>query len=279
MGVDVAHNRITLTIWAYGRDDESWLVYFGEEYGITANPADPVWAALDNIVDREYPHASGAQMRIEAVSIDSSDGQTSDAVYSWVRRRDRGGVRVMAVKGRSGGDKEIYTIPPARSIDPSSRPSKAARHGVKVYLVGTERAKDLLLGFTAEGGRIKRCDRSPDGSLKTGRGPGRIHWYRGVRDDFHEQLADSEVKIPSARNGGKLAWTLKTGRENHGLDTTVYALHAQHALRLHLNDNAQWSARERTLRIDPADKAKPNATPTPPARLGFASTSPAVDLP
>jgi phage terminase large subunit GpA-like protein len=116
-------------------------------------------------------------------------------------------------------------------------------------MVGTEKAKDLILGFTAEGGRIKRCDRAPDGTVATGRGPGRMHWYAGVRPDFFEQLADSEVKVPSSKAGGRRVWTKKTGKANEGLDCAVYAEHAARALRLHLYNDAQWRAREDALRL------------------------------
>src|SRR5690348_8147235 len=248
MGVDVQHDRLAIEVWAYGRSMESWLVFWGEEYGTTASHADPVWSALDAHLEHAYPRAGQASaakgtLRIEATSIDSSDGQTNDAVYTWVRRHDRGRCRVMAVKGRSSAGAEIYIPPPARSVDPGFA-TKASKRGIKVYGVGTERAKDLLLGFTAEGGRIKRCDRAADGTIATGRGPGRMHWYRGVRPDFFAQLADSEVKIPNTRAGGKLAWTLKTGKRNEALDCCVYAEHAARALRLHLFNDAQWQARE-----------------------------------
>lgn len=266
MGVDVQHNRLAISLWAFGRDLESWLVYWGEEYGVPANPADDVWTALDTHVRRAYRHASGADLHVDAISIDSSDGQTSDAVYDWVRRNGRGMCKVMAVKGRSNGDGEIFATPPVKSIDPGSG-SKASKYGVKVHLVGTEKAKDLLLGYTAEGGRIKRCDRTPDGRVTTGRGPGRMHWYRGVRGDFLEQLADSEVKVPNRKVGGRLVWTLKAGKRNEALDTTVYAEHGARALKLHLWTDGQWVAREQRLRatdlFDPAVAQAPPEISSP----------------
>ncbi len=263
-GVDVQHNRLALAIWAYGRDGETWLVFWGEEYGAPPNPRDAVWAALDTHVDRAYAHESGGACYVDAVSIDSSDGQTSDAVYEWVRKRDRTRCKVMAVKGRSTPGGEIYSTPPAKStIDPTVR-DKASRYGVKPFMVGTEKAKDLLLGFTAEGGRIKRCDRAADGTVATGRGAGRMHWYRGVRPDFFEQLADSEVKIPSARAGGRLVWTLKTGKRNEALNCTVYAEHAARAIRLHVYTDSQWVAHENALRPLPKMDGEAPAGP----RLG-----------
>jgi phage terminase large subunit GpA-like protein len=258
MGIDVQHNRLAIEIWAFGRDLESWLVYWGEEYGVPSDRADPVWIALDRYLERYYSHATGAQLQIDAVSIDSSDGQTSDAVYDWVRRY-RGRCKVMAIKGRSNGVGEIFTIPPARSIDPGSG-SKASRYGLKPFMVGTEKAKDLLLGFTADGGRIKRCDRAADGTVRTGRGAGRMHWYKGVRPDFFEQLADSEVKVPNAKAGGRRVWTLKTGKRNEALDCAVYAEHAARALRLHLFNDAQWTAREQALQLSAKTKADDGKT-------------------
>lgn len=267
IGVDVQHDRLAIEIWAFGRDLESWLVFWGEEYGVPADRTDGIWSALDSYVDRAYVHANGAEMSVAAVSIDSSDGQTSDAVYDWVRRRRAQRCKVMAVKGRSSGEGEIFSIPPEKSIDQGAG-TKASRYGLKVHMVGTEKAKDLLLGFTADGGRIKRCDRAADGTVRTGRGAGRMHWYKGVRPDFFEQLADSEVKVPSAKAGGRRVWTLKTGKRNEALDCAVYAEHAARALRLHLFNDAQWTAREQALQLPDPAAAKPH-TATPKQELSL----------
>lgn len=272
MGIDVQHDRFAIMILAYGRDMESWLVFWGEEHGSTSDKGDGVWTALDRYVERVFAHASGAQLQISAVSIDSSDGQTSDAVYTWVRRRRQQRCTVMAVKGRSKADGEIFTLPPQHSIDHRSE-SKASKYGVKVHMVGTEKAKDLILGFTADGGRIKRYDRAADGTLRTGRGPGRMHWYKGVRADFFDQLADSEVKVPNSRAGGRRVWTLKAGRRNEALDCAVYAEHAARALRLHLFNDADWRRMEVLCAPPlPADAKKEQTTREPGAfvtRDGF----------
>jgi phage terminase large subunit GpA-like protein len=262
LGADVQHDRIALTVWAYGRGMESWLVFWGEEYGHPPNTEDAIWTALDRIVARSFPHASGTALRISAVSIDSGDGQSVDAVYSWVRRQRDYRCKVMAVKGRAKGEGEIFVAPPERSID-QQRSSRASRYGLKVYVVGTERAKDLILGFTADGGRIKRCDRDAEGNVKTGRGPGRMHWYAGVRRDFFEQLADSEVKAPNAKAGGRRIWTLKAGRRNEALDCTVYAEHAARALRLHLFNDADWLRLEQACQPKKLDETAASAEERP----------------
>ena len=275
MGIDVQHDRLAIEIWAFGRDLESWLVYWGEEYGVPSDRSDAVWIALDRYLERKYPHASGGELQIDAVSIDSSDGQTSDSVYDWVRRQRGHRCKTMAIKGRSSGAGEIFSLPPATSIDPGSG-SKASRYGLRPFMVGTEKAKDLILGFTADGGRIKRCDRAADGTVCTGRGAGRMHWYAGVRPDFFEQIADSEVKVPNAKAGGRRVWTLKTGKRNEALDCAVYAEHAARALRLHLYHDAQWTARERMLTGSKVNASGGTSYPTTLPDGGFLPTSAVV---
>lgn len=273
MGIDSQHDRLAITIWAIGRDMERWLVFWGEEYGAVANKSDPVWTTLTTAyLDADYRCAGGGKLKISAASIDSGDGQTSDAVYDWVREHRHHSAKVMAVKGRLTG--EIYAVPQDKSIDPRYGGTKASRYGVKVYMVNTERAKDLLLGYTTEGGCIKRCDRAADGSVRTGSGAGRMHWYRGVRADFFEQLADSEVKAPGVR-AGKRVWTKKTGKRNEALDCAVYAEHAARALRLNLNTESEWDRLARAISVPTSDKPKP---PTEGLRIpgGFPITSAVV---
>lgn len=233
-GVDVQHDRLAITLWAFGPGEEMWLVYWGElRANNTADKADPVWKELDKLLFTPRKHAKGYSIGVSAVSIDSSDGQTSAAVYHYVRSRQNRGV--MAVKGsshnaRQRSDREIYTTP--RRVDHRSR-TKAARHGLQIYIVGTDRAKDLLIG---DSGRI----------TLPGDGPGRLHWYQDVRADFYEQLT-AEVKAPDRRRRGQLTWQVKAGVRNEALDCTVYALHAAHSLRLHLWKPDRWEQLESQL--------------------------------
>ncbi len=238
-GVDVQHNRLAIIIRAWGRGEESWLVYWGEIYGQTLVAEQGAWLDLDKLLDAEIKHASGVGMRIRAVSIDSSDGQTSDAVYAYVRRRLAKGY--MAIKGGSkfkGGNddgREIFS-PPRSSVE-TDRKQKAAKYGVKPYMVGTQKAKDLILGFDEGAGRIKLL----------GHGPGRMHWYDAVRPDYYEQLL-AEVKAPHKTVKGKLVWTKKAGARNEALDCEVYALHAARSLKINLWRDSHWEAIESKLR-------------------------------
>lgn len=231
-GVDVQHDRLAVELWAWGPGEESWLVYWGELHAkhSTNDKADPVWKELDKLLFTPRKHERGFVVGLSAGSIDASDGQTSDTVYWYVRSRQARGI--MAAKGSSNdyGTREIFARP--KAIDHKSK-TKAAKHGLLVYMVGTHKAKDLLIG---DQGRI----------TLSGSGPGRMHWYQSVRPDFYEQLT-AEVKAPTRRMRGKATWQPKAGVRNEGLDCAVLALHAARSLKLHVWNDARWAALEQRL--------------------------------
>lgn len=243
--VDVQHDRLAVTVWGVGRGEEMWLAYWGELYGRTVVAQDGAWLELEALLDRTVRHVTGAELRIAAVGIDSSDGQTSDAVYAFVRRHHRADRPVLAVKGAADAEGRIEIWTPPKRIDPDHRATKASRFGVQIHTVGTAKAKDLILGWAQEGGRVRL----------TGSGPGRMHWYQTVRPDFYEQLL-GEIKIPSRVNPRKRAWKPRTDRRNEALDCTVYAVYLCRHMRLHLRRPLQWDLAEMQLRqVDllPAD--------------------------
>jgi phage terminase large subunit GpA-like protein len=241
LGVDVQGDRIALVVVAWGRGEESWRVYWGELYGNPVDHNDPIWTDLETFLFRPYRHASGAEVFIEAATIDTSDGNTSDAAY-WFCRKHRQR-NVMAGKGVENG--EIFRMP--KAIDPGRKPTKAARYGLHVYLVGTEKAKDLIIGFGEHGGRLRLSEKQND-CIVTGSGPGRMHWYRGIRGDYYKQVT-AEVKAPQrGRPRNKLYWQCKSGVRNEGLDCEVYALHASRRLRVNLMTETQWIAIEERIR-------------------------------
>jgi phage terminase large subunit GpA-like protein len=236
VGVDVQHDRLEVIIRAWGRGEESWLVYYDKLYGNTLLIEDPVWKELDKVLFANYPHELGFNLRVAAVSIDSSDGQTSEAVYKYVRsRQGRGIAHVMAIKGHGSPDKVIFSRP-GQVLNSNANNTKAAKYGVQIFNVGVSKAKDLLIG---EKGRI-----SLDGD-----GPGRIHVYKNVSPDYYLQLL-SEVKAPRRTQNGSVVrvWQKKTGVRNEVLDCEVYALHASRATKIDLMNSGSWDALEAKLR-------------------------------
>lgn len=236
MTVDVQHDRLAITCWVVGRGEEMWLAYWGEVYGQTVVAHQGAWLELEALMQRMVATPSGP-LTIAAVGIDCSDGQTSEASYSFVRKHNRRDRQVLALKGAPDAEGRIEIWTPPKPIDPNNRATKASRYGVQIHIVGTAKAKDLILGWAQEGGRVRL----------TGNGAGRMHWYEGVRDDFYEQLL-SEIKIPSRTNPKRRAWKARTDRRNEGLDCTVYAVYLCRHLKLHLRRPGQWDLDELRLR-------------------------------
>lgn len=257
VGVDVQHDRLAVVVRAWGEGEESWLIWAGELYGNVLEAA--VWDELDStVVFRSYRHMSGVHLNVSAVSVDSSDGSTTDAVYKYCRRANsRFGVqRALPIKGSTNAEAEIFRKPGA-ALDVDAQ-HKGAKYGLRPYMVGVSRAKDLILGAEEKAGRINLRD--SDG--KTGRGPGRIHWYRGLRGDYFAQLT-AEVKAPARDLNGrkkmKKVWQRKAGKPNEFLDCEVYALHAARALRMDTYTSAHWTVlRERFLQGQLFEPAQEN---------------------
>jgi phage terminase large subunit GpA-like protein len=227
VGIDVQHNRLAIIVRAWGRGEESWLVVWGEILGNVMDQGnDPlshgVWGALTMLLTSGFRHETGGIVRVRAASIDSGDGNTSDAVYRYVRAARARGIPIMAIKGSRDASAEIFTAP-RQSVDTNQDNSKAAKYGLKSYPVGVSKAKDLIIGNRMQ---------------LDGDGPGRMHWYRTVRDDYLTQLT-AEVKVPG-RRGGRQVWQKKVGARNEALDSEVYALHAARSLKVHLFTETHW---------------------------------------
>ena len=237
VGIDVQHDRIAIVRRAFGRQDEAWGFTWKEIYakGSTADKSDPVWKDLENIVFSSVKHESGASLYPSAISIDSSDGQTNDAVYSWVRSMSKlhREVLVMAIKGSSDqADPEIFSTPRAKGVDHKNpkKQSKADKWGLKVYMVGTNKAKDYVAAHM-------RLD---------GVGPGRYHMSKHVRSDYFDQVT-GEVKAPHRTLKNRKVWQQKSGCAVEAWDCEIYALHAARAKRVHLKTPQEWDALEQKL--------------------------------
>lgn len=261
--VDVQHDRLAVTCWIVGRGEEMWLAYWGELYGSTIVPHAGAWVELEQLLNKRV-----GSLGIAAMAIDCSDGTTSEASYSFVRRHNRRDRQVLAVKGASDAEGRIEIWTPPKPIDPNNKATKASRFGVQIHIVGTAKAKDLILGWSQEGGRVRL----------TGKGPSRMHWYEGVRPDFYEQML-SEIKIPSRSNPKRRAWKARTDRRNEALDCTVYALWLIRHLKLHIRRPAQWDLDELRLRQGVLIEHTPPAEPEAPAEIPAAGEAVQTPVP
>lgn len=261
-GVDVQHDRVAVVIRAWGRGEESWLVFWGEIFGQVMLPGQGVWPDLAKRLFAGITHETGAKLRVLAVSLDTSDGTaTQDAAYAFCRQYQHQGV--MAVKGaserantRDDERREIFSAP-RQALD-TDREQKAYKYGLRPFIVGTSRAKDLWIE-----GRLPL----------TGSGPGRIHFYKTVRPDYFRQIS-AEIKAPSRTHHNRKVWQKKAGEANEATDCETYALHAARSLKTHLLTEADWSHIEANIRQGALLLEPP---PSPPPVQGEATEPPGPD--
>lgn len=230
-GVDVQHDRLAIIIRAFGRNEESWLLLWREIAGDTADKQDGVWKELDSILFEPFQHDVLNPLMLSAVTIDSSDGSTNHAVYHWVRTRQKQYRRVLIMAGKGdshdNGKREVFRLPQKVDHNNAKKTTKADKHGVQVYMVGTHKAKDMI---------VKRLNGTS----------AYMHAYKTARADYWEQVT-SEVKAPSRNLRGARIWQLKSGRRNEALDCEVYALHAAMGKKVHTLKPKDWDAIESHL--------------------------------
>ena len=142
-GVDVQKDRLEVEVVAWGRGKESWSVDYRVIEGDTARAE--VWAKLDALLARDWPHASGHTLPIRVMCVDA--GYATQDVYAWVRQHPQASWgpagaaarqprTVVAVKGR---DRDTALLLSVSKADAGGR-----RRGLRVWSVGTPVAKGEL---------------------------------------------------------------------------------------------------------------------------------------
>lgn len=217
-GIDVQRNRWELTTYAWGRGMESWVV---DDQVIEGNPSsDDDWDQLTEYLQRRYRQAwHGGTLGLSAISIDSSD--QTQAVYNWVRRYGHLLPSLRAIKGSSEDHKPV--LGPSSIQDVDWRGQKWPK-GVKLWTIGVDTAKDLLLGQLS-------IDKP---------GAGYIHFSTDLPREFYLQLT-AEQRVLTKIGGKETYRWVKRRPRNEKLDTRNYALHAAHGLGLHRYTDKKWA--------------------------------------
>ncbi len=248
-GVDVQPNRLSCSIWAWGRDERGWLV---DRVVIPGDPDEAeVWGHLDTLRKTPLRNAAGTDLCISMTAIDSG-GANTHAVYNYVRTRR--GDRVIGIKGHSHPGRPV--IGRATKVDINWR-GKMLKHGAEIYLLGTDTAKHTLV------------PRMVSDAERTDPEARRLRWPTGLPDDFFEELC-AEVYDPRLRR-----WVVLKNRRNEALDELVYAFAAaQHPfVRIATLREHEWAQLQALLEPVTADlfasapPATPAAVPAPPARV------------
>ena len=188
-GVDVQADRLETTfVGAAG--EELWVLGHLVLWGSPTEAL--VWRDLDAALSARYgPYA------VAGAAIDSGGHHTSQ-VYAFARQRLAR--RVYAVKGVAGMGRPL-----------ASRGSKVGREQARLFMVGVDTAKELLMG------RLKVAEP----------GPGYIHFAGDLDEEWFAQLAAEKAVRRSVKGQLRIEWVKQRPR-NEALDCVVYALAALH---------------------------------------------------
>lgn len=250
-GVDVQDNRLAVSLYGWGRDEESWLIYHTEIHGDPSR--DEVWKQLDEVILKPVAHEIADPVKVSATCIDSG-GHFTNEVYSYVRSRGRS--HILAIKGQSQRGKPPIGKP--TKVDFNWRGQKL-KNGVEVYPVGSDTIKSTLFA------RLKL--NAP--------GPGYMHFHAKASPDFFSQLTAEKQITRYVKGFPVREWVKKSGARNEALDCSVYAYAAMQWLYTRYNRKSIWDQFERALDVKAPEasvkpeQVKPKPRQAPPRRGNF----------
>ena len=199
LGCDVQDDRLSMSLWGIGRNEEMYLVDRKVIYGSPAR-AD-LWKQMDEVLTSEYTNANGQKMKIDSAAIDTG-GHFTQEVYQYVR--ERGQLGLIGIKGMGQKGKPPLGRPSKVDINFSG---KALKRGVQLFPVGVDVIKSTLHN------RLK--DAEP--------GEGYIHFYPTITHDYFEELTAERQVLRYKHGYQERVWVKKSDARNEALDEMVYA--------------------------------------------------------
>lgn len=198
-GVDVQIDRLEVTLLGWSRTQRFIL---GHEVVTGSTTLETTWNDLDALLSTRWRHPLGNEIGIEAVAIDSGDGNRTQFVYDFCQPRQAR--RIMAIKGRPG----------AHAVIEASKNRRHRRKGVNLHLIAVDQVKtDILTSLSIE-------PIAANGEAA----PGAIRFANVLEAEWFEQLT-SERRVVEYR-AGKVSVQFKRfeNRSAEALDATVYAI-------------------------------------------------------
>jgi len=218
-GVDVQDNRLIVGVFAWGRGEENWKIFYTELYGDPET--DDVWENLDIILNADYEHESHNRLKILSVCVDTG-GHRTQRVYNYCRTRFP---LVTAIKGVPGAGKPVISATPTL-VDVSFGGQKI-KEGCQLWSVGDDTTKSTIYS------RMNIVQS----------GPGCFHWNNGTPDEYFKQLTAEKIVTRQIKGFPVSEW-VKT-RSNDALDVNKYAYAA--AIRAGMNYPGFWEEIEKFI--------------------------------
>ena len=199
LGCDVQDDRLSMSVWGIGRNEEMYLIDRKVIYGSPSRP--DLWKQMDEVLMGKYVDEDGNEMKIESAAIDTG-GHYTHETYQYVRERAHLGI--IGIKGVGQKGKPPLGKPTKVDINFSG---KALKKGVKLFPVGVDVIKTTLHN------RLK--DSEP--------GEGYLHFYPTITPDYFEELT-AERQVLKYKNGyQERVWVKKSSARNEALDEMVYS--------------------------------------------------------
>lgn len=232
-GVDVQGDRVELEVVGWGPGKESWSI----DYVVIPGAFEEVKTrrALSRAINRTYPHASGVDLPIRGVAIDS--GHEAVRVYDYVRNRHEPH-RVVAVKGKA--DYPVVVGAPKRT-EYKLRTGKSDKRGVRLWIVGTDICKEELYSSL----RIE----PPAHPDVEGYPPGFCH-LPDWPDDWFKQLTSHERVPRFIRGVRQYVFEKPFGRRDEALDCRVYARAAAYLIGVDRWGEETWAEIRSSMGLD-----------------------------
>jgi len=243
-GVDVQKDRIEVSVWAFGRGKEAWLVEHRVLAGDTSR--ETVWQRLREMLDESWTHASGVPLRISRIGLDT--GFATQEAYAFVRKlRDS---RLLPMKGVARGA-ALVGLPTAVDMTVGG---KKLRRGVRVYSVVGGIAKLEFYNHLRKTAEVVEDGITPIYPA------GFVHLPK-VDAEYLQQLCAEQLITRRDRNGFAHREWQKMRERNEALDCYVYARAAAAAAGLDRFEDRHWQELEKQLGVGPPLNAQQITTP------------------
>lgn len=241
-GVDVQRGAgggqngwLDVTLWAYGRNRERWLIDHRQFTGDTSDEksAESPWLKLEGMLSEVWPHTTaGVAMRLQAMGVDSGDQAAT--VYRWAAMQDPARVKVLK------GENLSVMVASAKNVA-SDIAGKRSKRGVKLYRVGVNLIKDELYADLAR----------PAPGLGEAAPTGFIHFPEALDPEFFAQLT-GERRVQRLVKGKVVTLWEPTRPRVEVLDTAVYARATAYLAGVDRFTEEHWTAFEDSLGLEHA---------------------------
>ena len=237
-GVDVQDNRLACSLWGWAEGETGFLIWHQELMGDPTQ--NEVWGQLDQVLATKWPTASGKELTIRQMAIDSG-GHCTHEVYRYVRERLPQGV--VAIKGSSR--RNSAAVGKGSKVDINWR-GKSIKKGVTLYLLGTDTIKTTLFG-----------------RLRHNEGAGSLNFGMAADDEYFRQLTSERQALRYHKGFQIREYVKKAGDRNEALDCAVYGYAALLLFSRRMNPGTMWEQLRQEL--ESGKKAALKSKKKPPA--------------